>query len=144
MLAGAPIVIRFTVPGEIVPWARAGGRGHLRFTPQRQRNYMAALKQYASDAMAGRPLLDCPLEMTVTATYPWPKSLSAKKRALPGAERKATTPDADNITKIIKDALNLVVFTDDARISDLHVFKRFGDAPGATVEVRANTAEAAA
>lgn len=109
----------------------------MRFTPQRQRNYMAVLKQYAADAMVGRPPFDGPVEMTVVATWPWPKSLSAKKRALPGAERKKTTPDADNITKIIKDALNLIVFTDDARISDLHVAKRFGDCPGVAVEVRA-------
>jgi Holliday junction resolvase RusA-like endonuclease len=33
--------------------------------------------------------------------------------------------------------MNLVVFTDDARISDLHVAKRFGELPGVAVEVRA-------
>lgn len=128
--------VRFSVPGEVVPWARAGGHGHLRFTPQKQRNYMAVLKQYAADAMDGRPLFDCALDMTVTAIWPWPKSMSAKKRAEAGTRLKRTTPDADNITKIIKDALNLVVFTDDARISDLHVHKRFGDYPGVTVEVK--------
>lgn len=104
---------------------------------------MAVLKQYGADAMGGRPLLDGPLEMTVVAVWPWPKSLSAKKRALPWAQYKATTPDADNITKIIKDALNLVVFTDDARITDLHVHKRFGDLPGVSVEVRTFGSDAA-
>lgn len=127
--------VTITVPGDIVPWARAGGRGHMRFTPKPQRDYMATLRQFAADAMAGRPLFDCPMVMTVWATWPWPKSLSPKKRLLPGADRKATKPDADNVSKIIKDALNCVVFTDDARISDLHVVKRYGDWPGVTIIV---------
>lgn len=140
MLAELPLdlaVVRFTVPGTIVPWARAGGRGHLRFTPAPQRSFMGAIRSLASEAMDGRPLIDGPCEMKILAVWPWPKSLSPGRRARPGAERKATTPDADNVSKIVKDSLNAIVFTDDARISDLHVFKRYGTTPGLTVEVRA-------
>jgi len=129
-------VIRFEVPGTITPWARAGGRGHIRFTPGPQRSFMADIKQAARDAMGDRRLIDGPCEMKVLAVWLWPKSLTPRRRNMHGAEYKRSVPDADNISKIISDSLNLIVYTDDARVSDLHVFKRFGDRPGLTVEVR--------
>lgn len=133
------MIIQFDVPGDIRPWARAGGRGSIRFTPAPQRHYAATIKQIAADAMAGRPLFDGPLELTIVATWLWPKSMSAKKRARPGAELKTTKPDAGNVAKLIEDALNLVVWTDDARVSDTHIYKRLGDRPGLSVTIRALT-----
>lgn len=128
-------MIIFTIPGDIVPWARAGGRGSIRFTPKPQRDFMGTIRSMASQAMAGRPLIDGPCELTITATYQWPKSLSPRKRALPFADRKTTRPDAGNIAKIVEDALNSIVWTDDARVSDTHIHKRYGDVPGLRVEV---------
>ena len=137
MDGGGQITIRFHVPGSVVPWARAGRGGGFTFTPAPQRDYMATIKQMASDAMLGKPPIDGPVTMKVVAVFPWPKSMSARKRALPGAERKASRPDLDNLVKIVKDALNLVVYSDDAQIADLHAWKKLGDRPGLTVEVLA-------
>lgn len=131
-------VIRFEVPGSIVPWARSGGgRGTPRFTPKKQRDFMATIRQFGADARPGNGLIDGPIELKILAVWPWPQSISRRKRDLPGANLKRSVPDADNISKIVKDSLNCVLWTDDARICDLHVFKRFGDRPGLTVEVRA-------
>src|SRR3990167_1877842 len=96
--------VAFTIPGDIVPWARAGGHGHMRFTPAPQRSYMAAIRTIAADAMAGRPLMDGPVELIVIATWQWPRAMSAKKRALPYADRKTTRPDAGNTVKLVEDA----------------------------------------
>ena len=130
------MIVQFEVPGDIVPWARAGGHGHIRFTPGPQRNFMAVIRQFASDAMAGSALLDGPLELRITATYQWPKAMTPKKRAKPGADLKTTRPDAGNIAKIVEDALNQIVWVDVARVSDTHIFKRLGETPGLFVSVR--------
>lgn len=130
-------VITLHIPGDIVPWARAGGRGHLRFTPKPQRDFMGTVRSMAAAAMGERRLIDGAIELTITAVWQWPKGISPKKRLLPGADLKTTRPDAGNVAKIIEDSLNAIVWTDDARVSDTHIFKRYGDKPGLTVQVRA-------
>ncbi len=128
--------IKFSVPGHIVPWARAGGHGAVRFTPAPQRSFAATIKTLAADAMQGRPPIEGPVELRILAVWPWPKSMSARKRALPCAACKTSKPDSDNVGKIVKDALNKIAFLDDAQVSDDHIWKRYGDRPGLTVEVR--------
>jgi len=130
-------VIRFAVPGNILPWARAGGRGVRRYTREPQRKYMAVIRDLAAEAMAGRPLIAGPIELKVMATWPWPKSRTKRELASPTAGLKATRPDLDNVTKIVKDSLNLVVWRDDAQVTDLHARKRYGGRAGLSVEVRA-------
>jgi Holliday junction resolvase RusA-like endonuclease len=44
-------------------------------------------------------------------------------------------PDADNIAKIILDALNGVAYTDDTQVINLLVQKRYGEAPEVKVEI---------
>ena len=132
----APGLVRFTVPGEIVPWARAGGgKNTPRFTPKRQRTYKGVIADYAHQAHGEQPLFDCPCELKIVAYYQWPKSWSANKRAKSGGW-KYTKPDADNITKIVKDAMNGIVYTDDARVVSQHCWKKFADKPCLMVEVR--------
>jgi hypothetical protein len=66
--------IEFTIPGEAVPWARAGSHGKFKFTPAKQRNYMGALKMFCARAMQGGAPLQGPIELSVMAMYEWPKS----------------------------------------------------------------------
>lgn len=127
--------VRFTVPGEIVPWARARSKGHIRFTPKRQRDYMAFVGSCASCAMRGRGPMAGPLFLSVVAIYPWPESWPAKKRAAPGAEWKTSRPDAGNIVKLVEDSMNLIVYQDDAQIVRCTTEKRYGDVPGLSVAV---------
>lgn len=118
--------IEFTIPGVPTAWARAGTRGRIHFTPGKQRRAMSVVQVLASDAMGDRPPLSGPLAMTVTACWPWPKSMSQRKRSAVGANYRTARPDADNVAKLIADALNGIVFTDDAQVVDLRVKKLFG------------------
>lgn len=127
----------FSVPGEPVPFARAGANGKRRFTPKKQSDFMGTVQMYASQAMRGLALLDGPLSLTIEASYVVPASWSKKKRA--AAVWKASKPDADNISKLVKDALNNVVWIDDAQVACLHVEKRYGERPGMVVRVEVAT-----
>jgi len=128
--------VAFIVPGGPVPFARAGSNGKRRFTPPKQAGFMTLVKHCASLAIGTRPLLDGPLELSVVAQYQWPKSMSAKKRAFPGAEWKSSVPDWDNLGKIISDSLNGIVWTDDARVAAGHVWKKYGDRSEVRIRVR--------
>jgi Holliday junction resolvase RusA-like endonuclease len=125
----------FTVPGDVVPWARAGRGKGFTFTPARQRNYMGVLRSAAHEAMHGMAPMSGPCRLVVTADYPWPKSTTKKRRAAPDGAWKDTKPDADNITKIVKDALSGIVFVDDAQCAEIRTVKRLADAASLRVEV---------
>jgi Holliday junction resolvase RusA-like endonuclease len=116
-------VIQFTVPGEALAFARARlGKTGMHFTPKPQRDFMATIKALAADAMGDLPLLDGPLELKALVVFPLPKS--APKRKPP--TWKSTRPDASNHVKLLEDALNGIVWRDDAQVASLHVWKRYG------------------
>lgn len=96
---------------------------------------MACVRDFASRAMDGRAPMSGPVELTVVAIYPWPKSMSATKRAAPGAGWRTSRPDAGNIAKLIEDSMNLIVYQDDAQIALSRTEKRYGDVPMLTVTV---------
>lgn len=128
--------VAFTIPGLPVQWARAGGKGPIRFTPGKQRNYGGMIRDAAKAAMNGREAFDEPVEMTVHAVYPWPTSLSLKKRGKKWARWKGTRPDADNLGKIVADNMNGIVFKDDARVALLTISKNYGEHAEIRVAVR--------
>lgn len=128
-------MIEFVIPGVPTAWARAGAKGAIRFTPAKQRSFMAAVRTIGAAAMRGAPPLSGAIELSVKAAYPWPKSATPKKRAVPGAHWKTSRPDADNCAKIIADALNGIAFQDDAQITSLHVWKVMDDRPSLTVRI---------
>lgn len=101
------------------------------------RNYEAALRIAAQHVMGGRTLLAGALDVLIIATMGVPASWSQKKRAaaLSGVERPTSKPDWDNLAKVT-DALNGVVWGDDAAIADGTVRKRYGVAPGLLIEIR--------
>lgn len=114
--------------GEPVPWARAaGGKTRGLFTPTKQRNHAAALKILAQSAMASRLPFDVPVRLAIVAEFPVPTTWSNRKRiaALNGEIRPGRRPDGSNLQKQIEDALNGVVFRDDALIVDWHGCKKY-------------------
>lgn len=68
-----------------------------------------------------------PLVMDIQAYFSIPKSYSKKKVDLieRGFVKPTKKPDADNIAKIICDALNGALYKDDAQIVSLHVSKHY-------------------
>lgn len=127
--------ITIHVPGEVVPWARAGRHGGVTFTPSKQRSYMGVIRDAAHAAMSGYPPISGPCRLTVVASYVWPKSTTRKRREAADGAWKDSKPDADNITKIIKDSLNGIVFVDDAQCAEIRTVKRLADAAGLRIEV---------
>ena len=127
--------ITFMVPGDVVPWSRAGKHGKVQFTPAKQRSYMGVIRGGAHDAMDGRAPVDGPVSLKLVAVYPWPKTTTQKRRADPAGAWKATKPDSDNIAKIVKDSMNNIVFADDAQCATVAIWKIFGERPGLTVVV---------
>ncbi len=111
-------------------------QGHA-YTPERTVNYESRLALAAQHAMDGRPLFDGPLEIEVTAYMPVAESKPKKWKAaaLAGEIRPTKKPDWDNFGKIL-DALNLVVWTDDAQIVDGRVKKFYSEAPRMEIRVR--------
>ena len=106
------------------------------FTPEKTVRYESELKMAAQIAMDGAPLFEGPLQVVIHAFMPVPSSKPRKwqLRALATRELPTTKPDPDNIAKMM-DALNLVVWKDDAQIADLIVRKRYAAEPRLTVLV---------
>lgn len=131
--------LRFTIPGEPVAWARARLSGRAHFTPGKQRAAAGLIQVIAAEAMAGAAPIEAPVAVTITAVWPWPKSMSDKKKMLAGAHYKVSKPDADNIAKLVGDALNGIVWRDDALVARLNVQKQYGIVPATHVTVEALT-----
>ena len=76
-----------------------------------------------------------PCKVLIRAQFEIPKSWTkAKKLQAEQREIYPGKPDIDNVAKIVLDALNGVVFEDDAQVHALRVFKAYGD-PCLSVEV---------
>lgn len=131
-MAGAE-TISFCIPGDAVPFARAGANGRRRFTPRRQADFQATVKLFGSRAFAGREPLAGPVSMTMRVTYAVPASWPKWKKAI--AVWKPSKPDGDNLFKIVADALNGIAWVDDAQIVDLSVQKKYGAVPGTVVSI---------
>lgn len=134
--------IRFVVPGE--PY----GKGRPKFstkcgfvravTPERTANYENLIKlEYERQCHGQRYEKEDALGILITAYKPIPSGVSKKKICLmldrlifPGKK-----PDWDNIGKIICDALNGIVWKDDAQIVDGRVVKLYAEHPRVEVEI---------
>jgi Holliday junction resolvase RusA-like endonuclease len=112
-------------------------RSGIAYTPAPTRNHEAALRMAAQEAMAGRLPLDGPLELAMGAYMPVPQSWSQRKRsqALQGLIRPTTRPDFDNLLKCC-DALNRIVWRDDAQVVHVRCAKLYSARPRLVIVVR--------
>lgn len=85
----------------------------------------------------GYDLYEKPLKVEIRAFFDIPKAFSKKrtKEALEGCISPLKKPDADNIAKIICDALNGVAYKDDVQIVELVVRKCYAEMPSVSVIV---------
>lgn len=128
------IVLAGAVMGKQRP--RFTQAGQQPYTPQKTVHYEARLAYAAQQAMAGRPLLSGPLRVDIDVRMAVPLSKPKKWRAqaLAGVIRPTKKPDIDNVSKFI-DALNLVVWSDDAQIAELSARKFYSESPALIVTV---------
>lgn len=129
------IEYRFTIPGPPKGKQRARTGQGFSFTPKQTVQYENLVKTCFVNENPGYMVLQGPVEMHIKAVYPiaqsWPKKKT--QSALDGLLRPTTKPDADNIVKIIADALNEIAYGDDKQIVDLRFRKEYGQP---NVEVR--------
>ena len=126
--------INITIPGKPCAWQRARSNGKVRFDSPEQTRNKTTIASIGYEAMGGEPPLEAALHVDVTAIWPWPKSLSARKRE---AHHGYVTsrPDGDNVIKLIGDALNNIVWRDDSQIVVHSVSKLYGDTPKTVIRV---------
>ena len=133
--------VRIVVRGEPFGKGRpklgvVAGHAHA-FTPAKTRTKEGIITTAATDAMNGRPPFSAPLCFSLVAVMAVPQSWSQKRKraALAGEELPAKRPDLDNCLKAVLDAMNTVVFTDDALIVEIRARKVYGQVPQTIVEV---------
>ena len=109
---------------------RINGRS-ITYTPKQTVTYENQIKSIYSKVANFKFERHVPLEVGILALFAPPKSISQKVRALMlGGEILPTKrPDADNIIKVVLDALNGVAFHDDGQICKIYFDSQFA-APG--------------
>jgi Holliday junction resolvase RusA-like endonuclease len=97
-------------------------------TPPKTRRWEQDARLMARQRMGDAPPLAGPLRAEVIAVFVPPASWPGWKReaALQGLVAHTCKPDADNIAKAAKDALNGVVWGDDAQVVTLAASKMYG------------------
>ena len=114
------------------------GKHLVMYDPDKVKKFKRELEilaraQYKAEPMTGM------LEVDITFYRPVQKSLSKIERArrLSGEHRPTVKPDLDNYIKSTLDALNGIIWADDARIVDLHAHKYYSDDPRIELTVKA-------
>lgn len=134
------MMIQFTVPGEPVGKGRprvVRNNGFTRtYTPEKTASYENLVK-LEFQRQGGRMLKVGPVKVWINADFRIPKSVSKRKREamVAGHIRPTRKPDADNIAKVVCDALNGLAWHDDSQVVMLHVEKRFAEEPEVCVTI---------
>lgn len=129
-------MLRVCVPGDIRGKGRPRFGNGRTYTDAKTLNAEAWMRHCAIQAV-GQPCLEGPLTLVMSITVAVPKSWPKKRQAdaLAGLVRPIGRPDCDNSVKLACDALNKVIWQDDAQLVDVRVVKRYGTEPGAVLEV---------
>ncbi len=133
--------ITITIPGEL------RGKGRPRFSTRGgfARAYTDAKTASAETwvkacavEQAGQPVLEGPLSLTLTIGVTIPRSWSKRRQAdaASGALRPTGKPDADNVLKLLSDALNKIIWRDDSQLTDILLAKVYSAAPSTVLIVR--------
>lgn len=129
--------IAFIVPGE------PKGKGRPRFTksghtytPESTREYEELIKAEYLQAYRGRCFeAGAPIRMRIYAEFGIAKSNSKaiREKKLAGEILPTKKPDADNIIKVVADALNGLAYSDDTQLVYVSATKKYGDNPHISV-----------
>ena len=125
----------FTVPGPPQGKARARtfynpriGRS-VSYTPDKTVLYENLIKSRYIEAADGIYDSQDPIRIRIYAYFEPTKSVGKKKRQqmLSGDISPTKKPDADNIAKVVCDALNGLAYHDDSQICEIYVKKLYGE-----------------
>jgi Holliday junction resolvase RusA-like endonuclease len=125
--------ITFVVPGQPLPWKRAGTNGSHRYTPDE----MAAHKfhvGYAAKAAKVR-MTSGMVRLDVVAVFTPPASMSPAKRTNLCGAPVGKVPDWDNLGKLVSDALEGIAYENDRCVALGAVAKIWGMTPRTIVTI---------
>lgn len=117
---------------------RVSSRPYIRvYDPPKVANFKRILRSLAVNQYARPPLLG-PLSVSLTFYRPVQSSISQseRERRLSNKSKPVVKPDTDNYIKATLDALNGVLWHDDAQIVKIIGEKRYSDRPKITVSVK--------
>ena len=126
------MVVRISIPGKPVGKGRprfstAGGFAKT-YTPKKTVDFENLVR--LAWMQVGAAKLDGDIVAVIDAYFPIPKSVSKKKRLELERKPYPHKPDADNICKVILDALNNgIAYDDDAQVVSVVVRKLYSDDP---------------
>ena len=131
---------KFEVPGTIVGKERPRVNTYTLtvYTPNKTKDYENLIVQYFYINYPGAQILDGRISIEIIAYMKIPKSTSKAKFEEMITNKISTIkkPDADNIGKVVLDALNKVAFKDDNQVSKIMVEKRYGEEE--KIEIKVN------
>lgn len=135
--AGEAMILHIEPVEQARPRATRRGRHITMYDPTKVKKFKKELGQLARSQYKDEPL-DGMLEVKISFYRQVQKSLSKieRSRRLSGEHRPTVKPDLDNYIKSTLDALNGILWTDDARIVDLHAHKYYSDRPRIEITVR--------
>lgn len=109
----------------------------ITYTPKETVNYETLIKELYATEYKHQKLLEGPLEMKIKAYFQIPKSVSKVKATSMerGDIRPTKKPDADNLIKIVADALNGIAYKDDSQIVSCSLEKYYSNIPRVQVEI---------
>lgn len=133
------MVYEFEMIGDIVGKARPrmNTRTGRAYTPTNTKLYEYSLRQwFIRDYPYFKPI-ESRVKVTIIAYFGIPKSTSKKKEAEMLQENISPTkkPDADNIIKIVLDAMNKFAFKDDTQVTKLEIEKKYDKTPRIYIKV---------
>jgi Holliday junction resolvase RusA-like endonuclease len=136
-------VIAFTVHGKAEPAGSKTtgvsnrGQRYVRDSNPASKEWKRLVSQVAGETMNGQPLLEGPLALTVEFFRPRPASHFGKRGLLPSAPVFPTTaPDATKLVRAVEDAMQGVVYRNDAQIVSQVARKQYGEAARCEVRVQ--------
>jgi len=130
----------FTIPGKPIGKERARTvrqNGAIRtYTPEKTAVYQQ-LVQWTYKGAGGPHYGKNPVAITIRAFFPIPKNTKKSERQdmLDDIVKPTVTPDADNIQKVICDALNGIAYEDDKQVVSSSVIKMYAQHPCVNVEI---------
>ena len=133
------MVYEFEMIGDIVGKARPrmNTRTGRAYTPTNTKLYEYSLRQcFIREYPYFKPI-ESRVKVSIIAYFDIPKSTSKKKEAemLSGNISPTKKPDADNIIKIILDAMNKFAFKDDTQVTKLEIEKKYDKTPKIYIKI---------
>ena len=136
MDGGGGPVITITIPGT--PFAkqrpRATRQGRV-YTPAKTVSFERTVGTIAAEHF--QTPLDCPVKVTICATFTPAASWSKKKTAEHLNRPHTQRPDLDNLAKAICDGLNRIAWADDSQIAAMELRKVWGPVAQTVVHIEA-------